>query len=331
MMYIYTYAHKRPDFIRIQHESIKKYIKSDYEYVVFNNSIDSIEGYNEIHNICRELNIKCVDIPKDWDVINITNRIGSMTHGYPNANVGTSYPIIWTFKKYITDEKKVCIIDSDMFFTREVNFDELMGDKEVVCIPQYRANHTIKYYWNAFICLDLEKQPLLKELDWNYGIVHGTETDVGGFMNDFLKLNTFNVENLHEYSIRELVIKDNKKHIHFIMNGNINYQMILNENNELEYFQHTGGDQYSPTRSFPHESENNNYSKYIKDKTIKILNIFEESSADFPYPQHIAFIGNVDESSDFFICHYKSGSNYLDFSTDEYNKLKTEALLKILK
>jgi hypothetical protein len=25
----------------------------------------------------------------------------------------------------------------------------------------------------------------LKELDWNFGDVHGTETDVGGFMSDF--------------------------------------------------------------------------------------------------------------------------------------------------
>jgi hypothetical protein len=329
MIHIYTYAHKRPDFIRLQYESIKKHIKSDYKYVVFNNSIDSKENYDEIHNICRELQVECVDIPKDSEVINMTNRLGSMTHGYPNPNVACSYPIIWTFKKYVTDEKRVCIIDSDMFFIKDINFDDLMGDKEVVAIPQYRANHTIKYYWNAFICVDLGKNPLLKELDWNFGSVHGTETDVGGFMNDFLIENYFDTTYIHEYSIYESIQSNNKNQIHFIMNGNINYDMILNEQNDLEYFRHSGGDQYSPNRSFPHEENHDDYSKFIKGKTLQILELFEKSGAEFPHPQHIAFIGHID-NSDFFICHYKSGSNYLGFSTNEYNLKKTEALKKVL-
>ena len=61
MVTIITYAHKRPDFIYLQYESIKKHLKSEYEYIVFNNSIDSVDNYNEIHNICKELNIKCID------------------------------------------------------------------------------------------------------------------------------------------------------------------------------------------------------------------------------------------------------------------------------
>lgn len=330
MMHIYTYAHKRPDFIKIQLNSIEKHVKSDYKYVVFNNSIDSKELYDEIHDTCKELGVECVDIQKDWDVINATNRIGPMINGYANPNVACSYPIIWTFKKYISDQEKVCIIDSDMFFMEDINFEDLMGDKDVVCIPQYRANHSIKYYWNAFICLNLKQNPLLKNLDWNFGCVDGTETDVGGFMNDYLKQNNFNALYLHEYSIRELLIDDDdKKHIRFIMNGNIDYHLVLNRENKLESFVHTMGDRYSNTKSFPHEDEKNEYSEYIVEKTIQILNILEKKKAQFPYPQHIAFIGHM-SFSDFFICHYKSGSNYLDFSTDEYNRLKTEALLKIL-
>lgn len=329
MTHIYTYAHKRPDFIKLQYESIKKHITSDYEYIVFNNSIDSKENYDEIHKICEELGVKCVDIPKDWEVINITNRIGPMDHGYANPNVACSYPIIWTFKKYITTEKKVCIIDSDMFFIKDVNFENLMCDKEVITIPQYRANHSIKYYWNAFICMDLEKNPLLKNLDWNFGNVNGTETDVGGFMNDYLKQQNFNEGYLHEYSIYEMNKNGNDLHIHFIMNGNINYDIILDEYNNLKHFHHGNGDRFSTSRSFPHEIEHDDYSKFIKNKTVQILDILNKRGAEFPTPQHIAFIGNVDDS-DFFICHYKSGSNYLDFSTDEYNYKKTEALLKIL-
>ena len=32
---IYTYAYNRPDFIEIQHKTFQKFLKDDYEFVVF--------------------------------------------------------------------------------------------------------------------------------------------------------------------------------------------------------------------------------------------------------------------------------------------------------
>ena len=37
MIKIYTYSHNRPDFIEPQYNSIKKHIKDDFEFIVFNN------------------------------------------------------------------------------------------------------------------------------------------------------------------------------------------------------------------------------------------------------------------------------------------------------
>ena len=34
---IYTYSHNRPDFIEPQFNSIKKHVKDDFEFIVFNN------------------------------------------------------------------------------------------------------------------------------------------------------------------------------------------------------------------------------------------------------------------------------------------------------
>ena len=34
---IYTYSHNRPDFIKLQYETIKRHVKNDYEFIVFNN------------------------------------------------------------------------------------------------------------------------------------------------------------------------------------------------------------------------------------------------------------------------------------------------------
>ena len=37
MIRIYTYSHNRPDLIEPQYDSLKKHIKDDFEFIVFNN------------------------------------------------------------------------------------------------------------------------------------------------------------------------------------------------------------------------------------------------------------------------------------------------------
>ena len=36
MIKIYTYSHNRPDLIKPQYDSIKKLVKDDFEFIVFN-------------------------------------------------------------------------------------------------------------------------------------------------------------------------------------------------------------------------------------------------------------------------------------------------------
>jgi len=52
---------------------------------------------------------------------------------------------------------------------------------------------------------------------------------------------------------------------------------------------------------------------------------------DFPHPYSVDVFKTKDQPfDDYFIFHYKSASNYPPFATPEYNKLKTEALIKLL-
>jgi hypothetical protein len=329
MIHIFTYAHKRPDFIKIQYESIKKYVIGEYEYVVFNNAIDSMQQHNDIKKICDELNIKCVDIIIDNDITSklIMGHIYNNT--YSNANVGTSYPIMYTFKNYLTSESKICIIDSDMFFINNINFNEVMKNKDALYIPQYRDNNNLKYMWNAFVCLNFERNELLKNLDWNCDYVGNIGLDVGGKTRHFLVENKLDISIMEEYSIYDYIDDGSTKKIHFILNGNINYNLVLDQNNNLLSFTHIGGDKLFDNKSFPHEPEFSNYSSYILNKTLKILEIFDNYGVNLPNPKHIGFIGFMG-SDDYFIIHYKSGSNYLGFSTNEYNIKKTNEIKKIL-
>ena len=49
---IYTYSQWRPDFIPIQYETIKRFVKDDFEYIVFNNGVDSPSQRNAVSYEC---------------------------------------------------------------------------------------------------------------------------------------------------------------------------------------------------------------------------------------------------------------------------------------
>jgi len=328
-VHIFTYAHKRPDFIKMQFDSIIKHVKSPYEFIVFNNAIDSIEQYGEIKSITNELGIKCIDIPVDESVLNKLLDGTILNNKYTNPNVACSYPLLWTFEKYLTDEDKICIIDSDMFFINDINFDEMLANNDCIYIPQYRSNNTIKYMWNAFICLNFKLNPTLRQLDWNCGKINNVGVDVGGYIHKYLLTNTVNPIFIEEYSIYDLVETDDGNDVHFILNGNINYSLKLDKELNIISINHTVVDKCYENKSFPHEPEHDDYYNYIGTVTKSIINKLKDNGVNLPNPKHIGFISLM-SSQDFFIVHYKSGSNYLNFSTNDYNKIKTEEIKKLL-
>lgn len=329
MIQIFTYAHKRPDFIRMQYDSIKKHVKSDYEYIVFNNAIDSVDQYHEIKKITNELNIRCIDITVDGSVLNNLLDGTIINNHYTTPNVACSYPLLWTFNKYLTNEEKICIIDSDMFFIDDINFDDLLSNNDCVYIPQYRSNNSIKYMWNAFICLNFKLNPSLRDLDWNCGRINGVAVDVGGYTHNYLLTNTINPVYIEEYSIYDLVNTNDGYDVHFILNGNINYQLKLDKELNLISIYHSGGDKCYEKKSFPHEPEHDDYNDYISTVTKSIIKRLYDNNVNLPNPKHIGFISLMSKQ-DYFILHYKSGSNYLNFSTNDYNNKKTNEIKKLI-
>lgn len=328
MVKIVTYAHKRPDFIILQYESIKKHLKSTYEYVVFNNSIDDQKSYEEIKTICKNLNIRCIDVEL-IDELRVTQGDTNFNgNKYTNPNLACSYPIIWSFKKIFNEEDDIiCIIDSDMFFIKDIDIEHEISNKDIICIPQYRDKGKIKYLWNAFVCLNIKRNKNLLSLNWHPGSINGVGCDVGGQTHFNLKENNYDIVVVEEFSIYDIKYNNNYKKISYIQNGNISFDVNIKD--ELISVVHTSGDKIYENRSFSHEMEFDDHEKYIFNRVCTINSIFENHNLNFPDPKHIAFIG-FPNKIDYFIVHYKSGSNYLRFTTDEYNRLKTIELKKLL-
>ena len=339
-VHIFTYAHKRPDFIELQYNSIKGHVKNEFEYVVFNNAVDDDSLRDEISKICSNLGIRCVNIELTGDLEHHGGERNFIHGKYVNPNIACSYPLVWTFNKHLsTEEEIVCILDSDMFFVSDIDIIKELGDNDLIYTPQWRKpvnnQWTIHYIATGLIILNLKKSPVLRDIDWHPGMVEGHNLDVGGRSTWLLKANPhLKKKTVAEFSIREIFDHELGKRVHLILDYSMNYELII-QGDKLIDLKRTGGHGFTEgfvfpeNKSFPHETEKEKYKEYLFKKTKKILDILEDSKSDLPFPQHIAFLSFNDEEEN-LILHYKSGSNYLDFSTDDYNQKKTIGAKKIL-
>jgi hypothetical protein len=332
----FTIVHKRPDFIKLQYDSIVKNVIGEFEYIVFNNAVDdsaNAKMYSEqIHQACNELNIKCIDVQKDQELVeNYFNFYEALKDPFTYKTIqhAHAYSIMWILRKYFTTEEKVCLLDSDIFFIDKINLEEELGDKDVICIPQYR-NHCDTYYmWTAFAVFNLKKAPVLRYMDWRDGAINGVPCDSGGMQHFFFKENKLNSIPIQQYSIQEFEKIDDNYKIHTIINGNINYSLVFDKDFNLLSFNHIGGDKVFSDRSFPHEECNPAYDQHVATKTKQILKILNDNDVQLPSPWMTGFIGFEDRSS-YFILHYIAGSNYISHYTPDYNKLKTDGVKKIV-
>ena len=75
-MKVLTAVVNNPIFIEIQNYTLKKYMKCDYEFIVFNDAKgfpDFSNGNNPrikiiIEELCKKLDIKCINIPNEQHI-----------------------------------------------------------------------------------------------------------------------------------------------------------------------------------------------------------------------------------------------------------------------
>lgn len=170
---IITHSFNRSDFIEIQEKTFKKFMKSPYEFVVFNDAKNS-KSENEIQSICDRLNIECIRIPQE-----IHKAPGDAAIccadvvKYSLDNLGFDY------------DGYVMIIDADMFLMQPFDVNEYMRDVFVAGHPQRRGD--VDYIWNGIVILDMKRLPCKRDFDFNCGVVEGHLCDVGGYTYYYFK------------------------------------------------------------------------------------------------------------------------------------------------
>ena len=322
---IYTLSHQRPDFIKHQYESIKKHVTDDFEYIVINNAVDSVEKRTEIDSICEELGVESLNVVLDPSMRVSHGEINFTGNQYANANLACSYPTQWAWIKYMTKHDDLVVnIDSDMFLIKDVSFKEMMSDYNFGIVHAYRGDdHRVHYPWNGFFIADIPNMPNPEEMDWGCGEVLGERVDVGGQGHYYLEkykdqLKTLNIEQWG-------VLDDRSSEIETNINGCAQFFINLEEMSI-----DVRNRQASDHNTFDHQEPREDYWDYLSDNFIDIIKATVQTG--FPKPTFVDFLKleKDDTIKESFIFHYKAGSNYMPWANDTYNSAKTEAFTKLL-
>ena len=205
-------CHTNSKFIELQYKSIQKYFKTEYDYIVFDDSRDhkhltayNIIQTNNIKNICNKLNIKYIRIPQDLhfhrDKIMPECFTKKDDHPVSRCALAVQYGMNYVVKNY--NNCFVFLIDSDMFFINNFYIHNFINKLDLFGISQGRGD--IVYLWNGIFMADLTKINL-KDFNWEAGAIYKLNknnkkigckipTDVGGHNYYYLKKNGYFEEN----------------------------------------------------------------------------------------------------------------------------------------
>ena len=154
MIKLITIFDKHEDFIKIQYDTIKKHVKGEYEYIVFNDA-STEEQSNLNKNVCNELGINCIRIN-----VNYTNDPSNIAGDSLNISFG------------MLPNEKIFKIDSDMFFISDVNINDLFSKSDLIYVPNYKPNKEIM--WSGIFGIDLNKINI--KLNFKPSVIPETDT-----------------------------------------------------------------------------------------------------------------------------------------------------------
>lgn len=223
-----------------QYDSLKKHLKDDFYYVVINNSHFGQDKPEEIEKLAKELN----------------TGYGRVDHKFrknePSALMKDTLNFLW--KNFKKTKGILAIMDSDIFLTSDVSFNELLNGHDMAFCPIYTDGKV--WPWTGFMLFDMTKIKA-EDMNFSFACLDGkTYQDVGSAVNGYVQKHNPKIKLLHR-------------------------EEILHEDNKM----------------------------------LQLIG--------FPQPYSVDFV-------DDFAFHYKTSSNYAKHCTPEYNRLKTEALMKML-
>jgi|688.fasta_scaffold161694_4 hypothetical protein len=213
-MKVISYIEKNTKFIKTQYNSLKNYLKNEFEYIIF---------YDETVDICKDSNIQYIKIPKMEDY---------------------SLKMNFILKYQIANPDKYLMIKYDMILIDNLDIDEKYKDHKIAFNLRTKFDKTIsRCIWNGIIYIDMKKIDDIYYLDWCNGEewlnrqLKEYEQLPSIYEIDFNRFDNYNTSNLYiiksmksyTWTINELPrnLKDNEKLIDFLKTDKRNHGELI--------------------------------------------------------------------------------------------------------
>jgi hypothetical protein len=182
---IFTYAYNRPDFVEIQHKTFQKFMKNEYEFVVFNDATDAVI-HAGIHQVCAQYQIECVDIPQEIHSRPYLHR--EPQEGYHDPAVRNANVVQYSLHtRGFAHDDILMLIDSDMFAVKPFNVRAYMDGYDIAGLQCH--NKGISYLWIGLVILNMKTMPNKNSINFNCGKVNGVGVDAGGYSYHYIQNN----------------------------------------------------------------------------------------------------------------------------------------------
>jgi hypothetical protein len=224
---ILTHSFNKPEFIPWQYHTFKKFLKDDYEFVVFNDAPNR-KLNQQIHETCSHLGVSCIDVPQAIHQPPFYLQRDPHTGG-PSAECAETIQYMLDMKGFDYPGIAV-IIDSDMFLIRPFSIVDYLQNYDVGAPvnPQVRLSYLhngkdekIAHFLPNLMFFNMLTLPDKTTLNFNLGCIDGVHTDTGGFTHYYIKEHPnlrWKDNNMKNTALNKAELEEKEEHINYIKN-----------------------------------------------------------------------------------------------------------------
>lgn len=200
---IFTYSFNRPDFLETQYLTFKRFLKEEYDFIVFNDASDKILR-EKINQTSKKLNLKCIDIPQEIHYKGKYTKLNSLPLN--NASIRNSNVVQWSLDHFGFKHNDILfLIDSDLFLTRPFSIRKHLENYDISAwLRTSFSSNNIKFLWIGLVFLNMNKIAG-KKINFGCGYINEHLVDAGGFTYYFLKnYSDLKINEIKKNSLRDL-------------------------------------------------------------------------------------------------------------------------------
>jgi hypothetical protein len=202
MLKVIVLSCNNPIFIKLQYDLLKKFLKNDFEFIIFNDGKDwpditnfgDVTMRKQIVEMCNKLGIKC---------INLENK-HHRNISAPSVRHSGNLKVILNYM--IKNKDEYFLLDSDMFLVDDLNIDRYRGKWFAFSIQDRKmrkADSNLTYFWANSFYIDTNSAKYLEKLHFEPGFYEGVNTDSGGASYSWLRLFEKSFPSMHDVRISD--------------------------------------------------------------------------------------------------------------------------------